>query len=250
MLAEVAKRPSAKVLILMNLLPLFGVVFLGWSIFNIVLLYWVENLVLGLINILKMITCRPKVEAMTDGFAKQLAAGAVAGSEEAKEAKINAEKAGRTAEKMVSVGHTLLKLFMIPFFTVHYFGFCAGHGMLVFAFFGGKSFGGGIDGWADHLPEVLTLSFVLSVIALFASHLFSFFANYIGRGEYRKTVVPVLMFQPYGRIVLLHVAVLFGGFAVMALGSPMVLLLILVVGKIVLDLAMHLREHRKAEAKT
>ena len=38
-----------------------------------------------------------------------------------------------------------------------------------------------------------------------------------------------------------------GGFVVMSLGSPIGLLVIMIIGKIVLDLKMHLREHRLAE---
>jgi hypothetical protein len=30
-----------------NAIPLFGVVFLGWDAFHIVLLYWAENIVIG-----------------------------------------------------------------------------------------------------------------------------------------------------------------------------------------------------------
>ena len=41
------------------------------------------------------------------------------------------------------------------------------------------------------------------------------------------------------------ITIIFGGFLVMALGSPVGLLVVLVVGKIVLNLGMHLREHRE-----
>ena len=57
------------------------------------------------------------------------------------------------------------------------------------------------------------------VVALAASHLYSFFVNYIGHGEYRRTFVVWLMVQPYARVVVLHLAILFGGFIAMALGS-------------------------------
>ena len=53
------------------------------------------------------------------------------------------------------------------------------------------------------------------------------------------------MVAPYGRIVVLHLAIIFGAFATMALGSPVYLLAILIVGKIMLDLKFHNRAHRK-----
>jgi hypothetical protein len=55
----------------------------------------------------------------------------------------------------------------------------------------------------------------------------------------------MLMSQPYGRIVVLHLTIMGGGFLMMALGSPTVGLVLLVVLKIGLDLSAHLRERRK-----
>jgi len=46
---------------------------------------------------------------------------------------------------------------------------------------------------------------------------------------------------------VLHIAIIAGGFFVMALGSPVPLLIVIVIGKIMLDIKMHLREHRKAK---
>ncbi len=53
------------------------------------------------------------------------------------------------------------------------------------------------------------------------------------------------MQQPYGRIVGLHLSILFGGFLMMALHSPMWGLLLLVALKIALDLRGHFAERRK-----
>jgi hypothetical protein len=46
---------SIQALTVANLVPLFGVVFLGWDAAAIVLLYWIENLIIGLFNVLRMI---------------------------------------------------------------------------------------------------------------------------------------------------------------------------------------------------
>jgi len=39
-------------------------VFLGWDTFSIVALYWTENVIIGAINVLKMITCNPDMAAI------------------------------------------------------------------------------------------------------------------------------------------------------------------------------------------
>ena len=81
------------------------------------------------------------------------------------------------------------------------------------------------------------------VAVLVASHLFSFLWNYLYRGEFRRAQLARLMAQPYGRVVVLHVAIIFGGFAATMLGSPLWALLVLIALKIGLDLKAHVKEH-------
>jgi len=52
-----------------------------------------------------------------------------------------------------------------------------------------------------------------------------------------------LMAKPYGRVVVLHVGIILGGIATLALGSPLWALLVLLGMKIGLDLKAHLKEH-------
>ncbi len=51
----VGYKRSVIPLILANLIPLFGVLFLGWNIGQIILLYWLESGIVGFYNILKML---------------------------------------------------------------------------------------------------------------------------------------------------------------------------------------------------
>src|SRR4029079_2006820 len=37
-----------------NAIPLFGVLFLGWNVWTILTIYWLENGVVGVFNVLKM----------------------------------------------------------------------------------------------------------------------------------------------------------------------------------------------------
>ena len=47
-------RPSTVSLILVNLIPLAGVLFFEWNVAAVVLLFWFENVVVGIFNVLKM----------------------------------------------------------------------------------------------------------------------------------------------------------------------------------------------------
>lgn len=46
--------PSGVTLILVNMVPLLGVLFFSWDVFSVIILYWMESAVIGFFNILKM----------------------------------------------------------------------------------------------------------------------------------------------------------------------------------------------------
>src|SRR5690348_18190227 len=56
--------PTAAVLIAANLVPLAGVLFFGWSVFSTLLLFWVENVIVGAFNVLRMLVAQPQIGAM------------------------------------------------------------------------------------------------------------------------------------------------------------------------------------------
>jgi len=197
---------SAAVLVAANLVPLYGVAALGWPVFTVLLLFWVENVLVGLLNVARMLCAAPDDPLQL-----------------------------------------LAKLFFVPFFCFHYGMFTAVHGTFVFSLFGHVK----MSGLLPVGPWIATIGaqgLWPAVGVLAASHLFSFFWNYLGRGEFRSASVSALMAKPYGRVVVLHLTILFGGFGVQALGSPVWALLLLVGLKTAIDVTAHLKEHRPAAA--
>jgi hypothetical protein len=136
------------------------------------------------------------------------------------------------------------KLFIVPFFCFHYGMFTFVHGVFVVALFGG-GMNRGFPSPATFLNEMFEQKLVWAVLGLFVSHGISFAHNYLIGGEFRRAGVQSLMTQPYGRIVVLHLTILLGGFLMMALKSPALGLVLLVVLKVLLDLRAHLAERAK-----
>ncbi|MEQ9463913.1 MAG: DUF6498-containing protein [Haliea sp.] len=188
-------RVALPALVVVNLLPLCGVLFFNWSVYEVLLLYWSENIIIGVFNLARFWTLLR-----------------------------------RRGDYSV--------LFLGPFFCVHYGGFAFGHLIFLRALFGADSGGGELSGM-----------FAASFLALLASHGISYFVNFIGRREYEQVTTRELMSAPYARVAVLHLTVLFGGFAVNALGQPGYALAILVLVKLGMDIVAHRREHRRLQAQ-
>jgi hypothetical protein len=200
--------PSVIVLLAANLVPVYGVIVLGWKVFPIILLFWIENIIIGALNVLKMIFASPS-----------------------------------------SWGNWLGKIFIVPLFCIHYGMFTFVHGIFVLGLFGGAFRTGAPFPNIDTVLNLIRTDHLhWAILGLAVSHSVSFVANYLGRGEYRQASVTALMQQPYGRVVVMHITLLGGGFLLMAMHSPMAGLLVLVALKIFLDVRTHLKERRKFQA--
>jgi hypothetical protein len=203
------KKISVIAIILTNLVPIYGVLFMGWQVFPILLLFWIENLIIGVSNVFKMILASPG-----------------------------------------NFGQWFAKIVMIPFFCVHYGMFTLVHGIFILVFFGGFSkTGTPFPSGNDIGGLVANLQLGWAVLGLIISHTISFITNYIGNGEYKTITLSELMAQPYGRVVILHLTILLGGFMVMALGSPMIGLILLITLKTFVDIKAHLKQHKTVSAE-
>lgn len=186
------RQASLLALVVVNLIPLLGVLLFDWDVAVLVILYWSENLVIGFYTLLKMLVHSP-----------------VAG------------------------------LGLGAFFLVHYGGFCAGHGVFIMALLVDSEFELFLDN-----PWPLFLAFA----ALFVSHGISFVLNFLRGPEREGQTLNALMRAPYGRIVVLHIAIILGGIAVAEMGEPVAMLVVLVLLKLGMDVGLHLRQHRQIAA--
>lgn len=182
----------------LNLIPIVGVLFWGWSAFALIFLYWMENVVIGVRTLFSMAV------------------------------------SGLVAKGMNPFG----VLFFCAFFTIHYGIFCFGHGSFVVGMFGGDQAGAnGLDvvGAAQALfAKEANLRWGLASIVLWQILQFILF---VVRGEASKTDPLSLMASPYPRIIVLHLAIIFGGFLLLALDEPMAGLVVLALVKTAFDVA-------------
>lgn len=222
---------SVAALIAVNLLPLIGVAFWGWSLMMVLVLYWLESGIVGVINVFKI-------------------ARAQGGSNEPPVTL----SGNRVTIRISGMASTMTKAPLIGFFILHYGIFWAVHGVFVFLMplFAGLSNptvdpsapGFGL-GPMDFGPLPLD-GLAVAAGLLAASHVVSYFTNYIGRGEYLRATPAGQMMSVYGRVVVLHITIILGAVVIGAFGTPIAALVLLVGLKTLIDLGLHVLEHRSA----
>jgi hypothetical protein len=148
-----------------------------------------------------------------------------------------------TMLKMAIVGK-VAAIFGVPFFVGHFGGFMALHFGFIYALFvRGFDATGPDPGLRQGLSAIFGPVWV-SLVALFISHGVSFFANFLGRREYATATMKALMSAPYNRIIAMQLALIFGGWIIMALRDPRPALALLVLIKTAVDFAAHRKEHK------
>jgi hypothetical protein len=220
------RRPAAILLIAVNLFPIIGVLFRDWDGFTIILLYWLETGLLGLVAVFKIWVWfafyRSEAPVHMDCGRKQL---------------ILYKPKGPPPRWLQILGAGIGALLLGSFLGLHLGFFMYIHASFIFPvltkvepeLFGIRWLFEAI--WAHWTPGV-----TWGIVGFFVLHLFEFFYFYFAGREYLMTDPDKLMKEPYARVVVMHVTIIFGMMPVVLLGLPHPMLILLVLLKTGIDL--------------
>lgn len=195
--AAANRRPGVLATLLGNLIPAVCVLLFGWSVFALMILYWLENLVVGVFNLARMV-----VEGAARGRQGVLAA-----------------------------------VLACPFFVFHYGIFCIVHGVFVWSIFSQGEAVAPLDSLSPFDLFSHSLAYArgegdlwLNLLALAGVHLFQF-VDWLWRGRWSEADPLEQMIKPYGRIAVLHLTILGGAVPVLLLGQPVLAVFLLALVK-------------------
>jgi hypothetical protein len=188
------------VMIVMNIIPIYGVLQLGWQAKDIFLVYILESVIVGVFNVFQMwltTLVKPKDE-WSNGGASTLVSG----------------------------------YFFIFFFIIHY-GFFVFIQMIFF--FGAARYPGLGNGFSApakfllHLPTYVQGYTRWLLIGFVISYFFGIIKDYVLSGKFRTQSLGVQMFSPYGRIFVQQFAVIIGSFLLLLdLGTVFIIVFVIV----------------------
>lgn len=229
---------SSVALVAANLVPIGAVLAGRAALGDVFMVYWMENLVVWLVTIVKIATA---TAPLTLGDTHE-----------------GAEPTATWAGKSTSISprfHTLAAVGLAAFFSLHFGIFTAVHGAFSYLLGQLGGFHGSVSDWTL-IAGALLLSHVISLVVNW------FGVPRLGQTPERWSVSPQeAMIAPYPRMVVLHVAILATFFLLFAtlgfdavpgadtgLVRPLLGVTILCGLKIAVDLTLHLRERRRAAA--
>lgn len=190
-LARTYRDPVSWAILAVDLFPIVAIFQFGWGAAAVVFLYWLENLILGLVAIFRM---------------------------------------GATSSVNGVSGLTGF-VFLGAFFAFHYGMFCFVHGvfLMVFAAISTDGEMGGINpiSLIDYAFST-GAGMIWFVAAIAGLQGFLFIRDFLMRGEFRETDVMAQMAEPYERVIVLHFALFAGAGLLVFLGEPLIGVLALI----------------------
>ncbi len=183
-------------LVFFNAIPLYGVLFWGWKSFDLIFLYWLENLIIGAIMILRMVV-RPYSHAV--------------------------EFAMPVFMVPFFTFHYGMFCFVHGKFVISLFGKDLGPGL------------SGMDIPEIIIPLVESRHLLWPLAGLLAYQLLDWIRDISERGL-GSDGINQLTTAPYRRIVILHITIIASGFAMGALNEPLAGLLLLIAFKTGMDI--------------
>ena len=184
-------------LLIANLIPVYGVWFLGWHPTEAFIVYAMETMIAGAFTVLKLLVTtiiRKKDEWPANGAVTQQSGW-----------------------------------FFIFFFIVHYGFFTLVQTTIFSQSAHLNPAGSGMFYFVIHWQDFLTKNIAYSLLAFIFSYTIGSFIPFIQKGDYKTTSMLLIMFQPYGRIFIQQFTVILGSmFLTLGIGKAFILIFVLV----------------------
>lgn len=193
---------SLVVLLAANLLPLLGVALWGWKLFDLIVIYWLETLVIGGFGIVQMALTTGWFALFVVPFFIVHFGGFMAGHF----VFLNVMFGDNAGKSFSAIPARLHEMIVADGLWMALIGLAISHGL-------GFLFGFLLPWLRDRWRRAP-----------------------LGPKSQDNAEVGAAMFGPYRRVILMHVTILLGGFLVTAFGSTFMLLALLVALKIASDL--------------
>lgn len=189
-----------------NLVPLIGVLFLGWDLPSILLMYWIETGVVGLINVLRIRRSMTVVPVPTDGLGPD----------------------GRIVRAQGSGGWLLPALWLV---TYGVFWVILGS-VVVQIVNGGFYAGASRTGWTGaSLPVV-----VWGTVSLVAGQVIAYILDYVVGRRSLTVTPPELLRDPFVRIFVILATIAVGGVGTALTSSAVGFLAAMVIAKTAVEI--------------
>lgn len=197
---KLLKTPGAVGIVLLNLYPIFAVLFEGWSVFSVMLFFWFENVIIGVFLIVKLWNIPHK------------------------------SILGKPIKGPALILRVLPPVFGYAVFT-HFHGFFIN---IIFGYESGVSFKYGLG----MLSKIIEPAYAWGFFSILIYYAVVYIKEKRRKKKFDGVQIVEVMMSPFIRIALLQIALIFGGGIVMIFGAPILALLFLVLLKIFLDLVL------------
>ncbi|WP_154660477.1 DUF6498-containing protein [Halopiger goleimassiliensis] len=211
-------RTAVAGLVLANLVPLVGVLAVGWTLHSLLVVYWLESGVMGVAYYGKIRRAEggDDPDRLPDWEIKSFG-----------------ETEPRLLESFVGKPNGRIARYFAT-----YFGACwLLHGAVV------------VYGFPDEFPTMTVASpsaVVPAVLSLTAYHALSYRLNFLEGREYERVGPVTLLVDPLERVLVLHLTVVLGAIPIEWFGAPTGAVAVMVAAKTYVDLEAHRREHERA----
>lgn len=213
---ELAANPPLLSLVLANLVTIVFAVLGNWDLASVLFIYWAQSVIIGIFAVVSILSADTSLIAADMGKAQAEAGGS----------------------PVVGEGFTAFyKLLLAGFFCLHYGLFHWGYYTFI------------VDSGLFGPVNFADASLWASCALFFANHLYSYWYHLDGGVRGTKFVTRAF-FEPYSRIVPMHLTILFGSIIVFALGffnlpGTLVVLVLFLLLKTRMDIVQHLNKHHE-----